>query len=87
MKMGAAVTSDLAKELAEQSTRILESDTQRKKMEDALQNYKYLGGAETILKELDNEQEKAGQQFFLYTGSNETYEKEQYGRLQGVQAL
>ena len=87
VKMGAAVTSDLAKELAEQSTRILESDTQRKKMEDALQNYKYLGGAETILKELDNEQEKAGQQFFLYTGSNETYEKEQYGRLQGVQAL
>lgn len=87
LKMGAAVTSDSAKELAEQSIRILESDMQRKKMEEVLQNYQYLGGAETFLRELDKEHEKAGQQFFLYTGSNETYEEEQYGRLQGVQAL
>ncbi|MCM1181660.1 MAG: glycosyltransferase [Clostridium sp.] len=85
VEMGAAVTSDSAKELAEQSIRILESDTQRKKMEDALQNYRYLGGAGIIFKELDKKQEKAGQYFLSDAGSNGTYEKGRYGRLQGIQ--
>lgn len=85
VKMGAAVTSDSAKELAEQSIRILESDTQRKKMEDALQNYQYLGGAKIIFKELEKEQEEAEQYFFPDIGSKEKYEARQYSRLQDIQ--
>lgn len=85
VRMGAAVTSDSAKELAEQSIRILESDTQRKKMEDALQNYQYLGGAEIIFRELDKEQEEAEQHFFPEIGSKEIYEAKQYNRLQDIQ--
>lgn len=85
VKMGAAVTSDSAKELAEQSIRILESDMQRKKMEDALQNYQYLGGAKIIFKELEKEQEEAEQYFFPDIGSKEKYEARQYSRLQDIQ--
>ena len=85
VKMGAAVTSDSAKELAEQSIWILESDTQRKEMEDALQNYQYLGGAEIVFKELEKEQEETELHFFPDIGSKETYEARQYSRLQEIQ--
>lgn len=85
VKMGAAVTSDSAKELAEQSIRILKSDAQRKKMEDALQNYQYLGGAEIVFRELEKEQEGAEQLFFSDIGSKEIYEARQYSRLQDIQ--
>ena len=85
VKMGAAVTSESVKELAEQSIWILESDTQRKKMEDALQNYQYLGGAETVFRELDKEQEETEHHFFPDIGSKEIYEARQYSRLQDIQ--
>lgn len=85
VKMGAAVTSDSTKELAEQSIRILKSDAQRKKMEDALRNYQYLGGAEIVFRELEKEQEGAEQHFFSDIGSKEIYEARQYSRLQDIQ--
>lgn len=84
VKMGAAVTSDSIKELVEQSIRILESDTQRKEMEDALQNYQYLGGAETVFRELDKEREEE-QHFCSDIGSKEIDDARQYSRLQEVQ--
>ena len=93
VKMGAAVTAGSVKELAEQSIQILLCDTQRQGMEDALQNYQYPGGAETIFnsisrpafEESGKEQKKTGQQFFSEAGSNGTYEEKQYSGLQGIQ--
>lgn len=85
VKMGAAVTSNSAKELSEQSIQILESDTQRKKMEDALHNYQYLGSAEIIFRELNKGQEETEQHFFQDIGSKEIYEAELYNRLQDIQ--
>lgn len=93
VKMGAAVTAGSVKELAEQSIQILLCGTQRQGMEDALQNYQYPGGAETIFNSISRpafeepgkEQKKTGQQFFSEAGSNGTYEEKQYSRLQGIQ--
>lgn len=86
VKMGVAITEDSTKELARQSIRILESDRLRQKMEDALRNYQYAGGAETIFHELCKERGRAGLQFQKAAESDRIYGDEPYGRLQGVQA-
>ncbi len=85
VKMGAAATAGSAKELARQSIRILESDSKRKMMEDALLNYRYPGGAETVFYELGKEQEKLERQFLKSIKSDEIYGEEQHGRLQSIQ--
>jgi len=52
VKMGAAATAPSAKELAKESIRILESEKCKKEMADAIDSYRYPGGAEIIFREL-----------------------------------
>jgi len=52
VKMGAAATAPSAKELAKESIRILESEKCKKEMADAMDSYRYPGGAEIIFREL-----------------------------------
>ena len=87
VKMGAAVTSGSTKELAKESIRILESEARRQKMADALNSYRYPGGAEKIFHSLEDssgvaacgepgkEQEKLGQRFPDDMGDRGIYEK------------
>ena len=87
VKMGAAVTSASTKELAKESIRILESEARRQKMADALNSYRYPGGAEKIFHSLEDssgvaacgepgkEQEKLGQRFPDDMGDRGIYEK------------
>lgn len=89
VKMGAAVTSGSTKELAKESIRILESEVRRQEMVDALNSYRYPGGAEKICHLLENpsgamvcgesgtEQEKQGQKFLDEMGERGIYEKKQ----------
>ena len=87
VKMRAAVTSGSTKELAKESIRILESEVSRQAMTNALDSYRYPGGAERIFHSLENtsdavecgepgkEQEKTGQKFLDDMGERGIYGK------------
>lgn len=100
VKMGAAATVPSAKELAKESMRILESEKRRQEMADALDSYRYPGGASIIFCELgkaaetsetvgkpvaETVRETSGEQSVEDAGGSGTYGKKQYGRLQEVQ--